>query len=129
MLTARISLTLVISTYQSSLLVSPLNGIHYPHRADEHSFLETKQLLTLQVRVDLGVMVMENSTSLKFQNWSLTIRWFSVISRTPRGVGVLPLRRDAVRFFFFLQPQTTGLLVQYGFSASSNKAVWYSLFS
>ena len=40
------------------------------------------QALPLQVRVDLGVMAMKEVfyNSQKLQDWSLTIRWFSVKS-------------------------------------------------
>ena len=54
------------------------------------------QVLLLCVRVDLGVMAMKNTPySLKFQNWSFTIKWFNDICRTLVGVGVLALCRVA----------------------------------
>ena len=50
------------------------------------------QVLSLQVRVDLGVMAIKGySVSPKLQDWNLTIRWFNVISRTiVEGGGSYP---------------------------------------
>ena len=42
-------------------------------------------MLTLRVRVNLGVMVMEYSTFLKLQKWSLTIQWFRVTNTPGQG--------------------------------------------
>ena len=59
------------------------------------------QVLPLRARVDLGAMAMKGySTFPKLQHsWNLTIRLFSVISRTLVR-GVLPLCRGAVSVFY-----------------------------
>ena len=59
-------------------------------------------MLPLQARVDLGVMAMKGySTFPKAPALlDLTIRLFSVISRTLVGGGVLPLCRGAVGVFY-----------------------------
>ena len=67
-----------------------LNGFKYCYQV----------MLSLRARVDLGPMKMRDSTFPKSSNWSLTIRWFNVISRALIGRGVLPLRRDAFGVFY-----------------------------
>ncbi len=58
-------------------------------------------MLPPRARVDLGAMAIRGTLhSPKLQNyWNLTIRLFSVISRTLVG-GVLPLCREAVGVFY-----------------------------
>ena len=68
-------------------------------------------MLPLRVRVDLRAMALKgtlHSPKLQYY-WSLTIRLFSVISRTLVG-EVLPLCRDAVGVFYSPADWPTNLL-------------------
>ena len=69
------------------------------------------QVLPLRTRVDLGVMVKRGtSQSSKLQyDRSLTIRLFSVISRTHRGVSVFPFCRDVIGVFYNVAPEPTSV--------------------
>ena len=62
------------------------------------------QVLPRRARVDLGAMAIKGYStpySPRPQHcWNLTIRLFSVISRTLVGRGVLPLCRGAVSVFY-----------------------------
>ena len=73
--------------------------------------------------MDLGVMaIMGYSYSLKLQYyWSLAIRLFSVISRTPVGGGPTP-PRQRYSWCILQPPQLTGLY----YADNGNKAVYAS---
>ena len=60
---------------------------------NSNHLMKPKQALVHRVRLDLGVMATKTY-------WSLNIRWFSVISRTFVGGGVIPLNRNAVGVFY-----------------------------
>ena len=77
----------------------------------------THQVLPFWVRVDLRVMKWRAAWhSPKLQSWSLAIRLFIVVSRTPMS-SVLPLYRYAVGVFY--SPSRQGWMIgwEYGRNA------------
>ena len=80
----------------------------FRQQLNDHTVQGTYQVLPLWARVDLGAMAMKGYSTFPKHYWSLTIKLFSVISRTLFGWwgSLTPLQRCNQ---CILQPPLTGL--------------------